>query len=247
MAPDLHTLTGVYALDALDDEQERREFEAHLAGCEECREEVRTLRETAALLGVAASTVPPPGLRGRVLAAVGASTQLSPDPIPLRPKENRPRNRGFLAAAASVVLLAGLAAGGAGVVQLREASHDRQVAEAVRAETQRVLAIAADPSARRAGGTVTGGGTITVVTANSGAAVLTDGLKALPDDRIYQLWVVRPGGIVPAGLGPGGADGGGDWSRLVEGARAGDSVAISVEPVNGSAQPTTEPIVVVRT
>lgn len=249
MAPDLHTLTGVYVLDALDTEQERHEFEVHLAGCPQCREEVRTLRETAALLGVAAAVTPPAGMRRRVLATVAAAPQQPPEIVTLRPRQNRPRsrNRSFLATAASVVLLAGIAVGGAGVVQLREASHDRQVAEQDREVAQRVLAIAADPSAKRASGTVTGGGTLTVVTAGDRAAVLTSNLKALPDDRIYQLWVVRPGGAVSAGLGPGGRAGAGDWSRLVAGGRAGDSVAISVEPAGGSAQPTTEPLVVVKT
>ena len=63
-AMDVHELTAAYALDALDaDERER--YEEHLASCEECREELAALGETAAALawGVE-SPEPPPALRG---------------------------------------------------------------------------------------------------------------------------------------------------------------------------------------
>ena len=46
---DIHALSGAYAVDALDDD-ERAQFEAHLAGCPSCRSEVDSLREAAALL-----------------------------------------------------------------------------------------------------------------------------------------------------------------------------------------------------
>ncbi len=65
---DLHALSGAYAVDALDD-LERARFERHLAECEDCGAEVRTLREAAAVLAEDAALAPPPGLRARVLAA----------------------------------------------------------------------------------------------------------------------------------------------------------------------------------
>ena len=46
---DIHDLTAAYALDALD-EHEAREFEAHLAQCERCRDELARLSESAAAL-----------------------------------------------------------------------------------------------------------------------------------------------------------------------------------------------------
>ena len=42
MSPDLHHLSGAYAVDALDD-AERTSFEQHLAGCADCRAEVAEL------------------------------------------------------------------------------------------------------------------------------------------------------------------------------------------------------------
>ncbi|WP_422664489.1 zf-HC2 domain-containing protein [Streptomyces mirabilis] len=52
---DLHTLTGAYALPALD-EEERGRFDRHAADCESCRREVRELAAAAARLGLAAAT-----------------------------------------------------------------------------------------------------------------------------------------------------------------------------------------------
>jgi anti-sigma factor RsiW len=75
--PDIHTLTGAYALDALG-ELERRQFEAHLAQCPECAREVDELRATAAKLGAAAAEQPPDELRRAVLAQVAITRQNSP-------------------------------------------------------------------------------------------------------------------------------------------------------------------------
>src|ERR671929_154341 len=53
---DVHTLSGAYALDALDPE-EASEFRAHLEGCAACRQEVRELRDAAASMGAAAAVL----------------------------------------------------------------------------------------------------------------------------------------------------------------------------------------------
>jgi len=66
---DLHELVAAYALDALDAD-ERRDYEAHLAGCEQCRTTLAELAETTGALALAApATDPPVDLRGRILAA----------------------------------------------------------------------------------------------------------------------------------------------------------------------------------
>jgi anti-sigma factor RsiW len=72
-----HTLTGSYALDALES-PERERFERHLRHCPSCGAEVRGLRETAARLAQAAAVQPPAALREQVLAAAGRTRQLSP-------------------------------------------------------------------------------------------------------------------------------------------------------------------------
>ncbi len=68
MAEELHSLVAPYALDALD-ETDERSFEEHLALCERCRGELAGLREAAAALAYTApATQPPPELKERSLA-----------------------------------------------------------------------------------------------------------------------------------------------------------------------------------
>jgi anti-sigma factor RsiW len=63
----LHDLTAAYALDALDDE-DARAYEAHLARCERCRDELSSFSETASALAYAVDApVPPPELRARII------------------------------------------------------------------------------------------------------------------------------------------------------------------------------------
>ncbi|HWB72616.1 MAG TPA: zf-HC2 domain-containing protein, partial [Egibacteraceae bacterium] len=78
MSPDVHALTGAYALDALTGD-ERAFFERHLAGCDHCRREVDGFAATAALLGAATARLPPARLRPRVLELGDATRQLSPE------------------------------------------------------------------------------------------------------------------------------------------------------------------------
>ena len=66
MTESIHLLTGAYAVDALDPD-ERAEFEGHLDGCADCRDELTGLIETAARLGSAAAITPPASLKAAVL------------------------------------------------------------------------------------------------------------------------------------------------------------------------------------
>ncbi|MFD3544249.1 anti-sigma factor domain-containing protein [Streptomyces sp. NPDC058655] len=62
----VHEATGAYVADALT-ARERAAFEAHLATCRPCAEEVRELAATAALLGRAVAVRPPPEMRDAVM------------------------------------------------------------------------------------------------------------------------------------------------------------------------------------
>ena len=66
---DLHSLSGAYALDALEGGVEHDRFTRHVSRCQSCAGEVRGFREVATALAFAAATEPPPELRDRVLAA----------------------------------------------------------------------------------------------------------------------------------------------------------------------------------
>ena len=62
MSEELHTLVGLYVVDALDDE-ERSRFEAHLADCAACSDEVAEFRATTGRLSGLMAENPPPALR----------------------------------------------------------------------------------------------------------------------------------------------------------------------------------------
>lgn len=249
---DPHLDAGAFALDAIEDDVERRRFERHLLDCATCRQEVRELRETAAALGVGVAVRPPPALRERVLAEIAQTPQLpyvpldargpSPSSGVLTPRSRRTaggrRRQGPLVAAAVFVLVAGTGLAGFGALRWQQAQQAER-------QAQRILSITADPAAKRSVGKVAGGGSVSVVVSGRQAVLLADGVTPLSEGRIYQLWLVRPSATVSAGLGPGGVGAGGRWSRLVDGVRAGDSVAISVEPSGGSLQPTTQPVTVI--
>lgn len=285
--PDVHTLSGAYAVGAVDAD-EAAAFEEHLAGCAECREEVRGMQEALVLLADASAVEPPPGLRDRVLAGIagvpqeaapprqdaadpGPSVIRLPEPRRTAPTTRTGRTPWVLAAAAAGVLALG--AGSLAWTEHRAADQARTTAESTRADLEQArqqasqaqqnaqqaqqnaqqglqqyevqLGVLTNPAATRTTGQVDGGGQIQLVLAGGRAVVVAQQMPALPAGRIYQLWLVGGDGITSAGLGPGGEDAAGRWTRLVEQVRAGQAVALSVEPDGGSQQPTTTPLVAV--
>ena len=86
----IHESTGSYALDSLD-APELAEFEAHLASCETCRDEVAGFWETAAQLSLLSLAAPPPTLRDRILRAIADTPQLpGPDEDGMTRARTRP-------------------------------------------------------------------------------------------------------------------------------------------------------------
>jgi anti-sigma factor RsiW len=76
-----HELSAGYALDALDGD-ELEAYETHLAGCEQCREDVASFRATASALAYDVDLPPlPETLEHRIIAAARAER---PNVVPLR-------------------------------------------------------------------------------------------------------------------------------------------------------------------
>jgi anti-sigma-K factor RskA len=228
-AHDLHTLTGAYALDALDD-AERREFEAHLAECESCAEEVRELRATGAMLGIAAASAVPSSFHASVLEQVRVTRQLPPvvstsDALASRLRRSRAASRTFLAVAAALVVVAG-SLGAVAVQQHRQAARVEQAA----AQMSSVLAA---PDARQIDG---GGVARVIVSPSQGKAVFVGQKLPATDARhVLQLWVIDDGarsvGVIH-----------GSQALLATGVTPGAKLGVTVEPAGGSKQPTTAPI-----
>jgi len=166
-------------------------------------------------------------------------------PSPRRPWETR---LPWTVAAISVVLAAGLGAlASAEHRSALDASRRAATASGESATLRALQDVLANPAAARVSGRAGGGGTVTAFVTTGGSAVLTSGLPGLPTGRTYQLWSVRGVQISSLGLGPSGPAAADSWNRLVGGVRPGDVLAISVEPAAGSRQPTTTPIVTLRT
>ena len=240
---DIHALSGAYAVDALDDD-ERELFEQHLAVCPECRAEVRSFGETAALIAETQAETPPPSLRDSVLSGI-ASTRPLPPETPEQEPETAPvgtdeetdgaaarpvRRRTFpLLVAASVALIL-LAVGGA-FWRPWTGSQSSDLADQ----------ILNAPDAVSSTQPLAGGGELTIVRSPSlGRAVMTGkDVPAAKTGTTYQLWLQQPGkGMVSAGLMPDAEE-----PTVLEGdAGTAKAAAVSVEPQGGSAEPTTDPI-----
>lgn len=226
---DLHALAGAYAADALD-EDERRGFERHLGQCPACAQEVAELRTTTARLAGAVAAPPPAQLRARVLAEVDQVRQVSPLRTVPRAAQSGARRAPLLAAAviAAVVSLA------SGLVAWQQ--YDR--ANRIEDQADRIVAILTDPDRRTVEVPARTGGEGSVVLADGSAVVVTRGLRALPADSTYQLWVIAAGEPRSAGLL--GRDG--TTRKIVDGVPPDASIGVTVEPSGGSRRPTSEPV-----
>ncbi|MEU0040053.1 MULTISPECIES: anti-sigma factor [unclassified Streptomyces] len=236
---DLHTLTGAYALHALPD-QERAEFEEHLADCAACADEVGELAATAARLGLAVAAPPHPATKARVMARIPAVRQDVPRVHLPAPSRALTRRLGRWALAACVAGATGLA--GTTVWQHSRADDAGRRASASRQRADDLAGVlsASDVTSRhvRLPGGATG--TLLVSRSRDRAAFVASGMVVPPRGKVYQLWFDDSGTMRPAGLM--------DSHRVtqavvLDGSPGGASaVGITVEPAGGSARPTSTPV-----
>ncbi|MFJ2236108.1 anti-sigma factor domain-containing protein [Streptomyces sp. NPDC087859] len=252
---DPHSLAAPYALDALEP-AERTRFEKHLKDCPVCAAEVRALTEDAVRLAWSTAVPAPAAMRDRVLAAVRTTAQEPVRAQPRRvhepqlpphvwgtqappartraPRERRPLFVPFATAtAAAALVVAALFA--------VQANDTRDQLNAERVRSSEIAHVLAAPDARASTGKDAQGRSIGVVaSASEGKAVVTlSGYDDIPAGRVNQLWLMRPG-AQPRSLGLFDAD-----TPLVTSGldKSATSLAVTVEPGGGSAQPTTQPVV----
>ncbi|WP_020500231.1 anti-sigma factor [Sciscionella marina] len=239
MNPDVHTLTGAYALDALDD-LERASFERHLAECPDCAREVREFQETAARLGAAAAVTTPQRLRERVLAEVARTRQFSP----AGPRAGRARPGRWTMRITGLVAAAAVIAAAVLGVDLWQTGRDLSGTQSRLAEISTVVNA---PDAKSAKGTASNGGTATAVVAPSErrAVLVVAGMPPAPADRAYQLWFMGGGKAYSAGL-LRRDDRGGFAPVLAATVPGAEQVGLTLEPSGGSPQPTTQPLMAFR-
>jgi anti-sigma factor RsiW len=233
MEAGIHELTAGYALDALDAE-ERRAYEAHLAGCEHCQQELESFWTTTEALAVAASgPEPTAALRDRILADVRAEPPQNV--IPFEPP--RRRVAPVLGAVAAVAAVVALAVGLWASDLSSQLDDTRAALERAQANAQILVDPAAQTVALQAGE-----GRL-VVDPDGQAVLVLDGLAEAPAGKTYEMWIA-PGGDIGA-ANPAGLFAGGDGTAVerVEGAvEPGDVVAVTIEAAGGVDAPTTQPI-----
>jgi anti-sigma-K factor RskA len=214
---DLHELTAGYALDALDAD-EQAQYEAHLASCETCRDELQGFWQVSASLARAAGgPQPPAALRNRILEQARSER---PNVVPLRRRFALP----VLASAAAVAAVAAIATGIWAVGLSRDLNNAN--------DQIRVLG---DPNAQ-VFETAKGEANL-VVTPSGEAALVVRMLAPAPAGKDYQIWVFENGVPKSAGLfeRPGVA-------RLTRPVEPGQTVAVTVEPDGGLDAPSGAPL-----
>lgn len=250
---DLHSLAAPYALDALEP-GERRRFEKHLGSCGRCADEVRALSEDAVRLAWSTAAPAPAALRDRVLAAVRTLPQEQPrgpvrerapqlpphvwgvQPPPARTRT--PRGRPLFVPFATATAAAALVVASLFAVQ---AHHTQARLDAERDRAREIAHVLAAPDARAAGSTdARGRGIGVIASASERRAVVTlSGYGTPSGGRVHQLWLMRPR-VQPRSLGLFA----GDTPLVAKGLDpSSTSLAVTVEPDGGSAQPTSQPVV----
>jgi anti-sigma factor RsiW len=214
---DLHELTAGYALDALDEDECER-YEAHLASCERCQEELQGFWQVSASLARAADgPQPPAALRARILEQARSER---PNVVPLRRRFTLPVLLPATAVAAAAAIVIGIWAAGLSN-QLDDAKDE--------------LAVLGDPKAQ-VFETAKGEANL-VVAANGKAALVVGRLAPAPEGKDYEIWVFENGVPQRAGLfeKPGVA-------LLTRPVEPGQMVAVTVEPDGGLDAPSGAPI-----
>ena len=207
-------LIPAHALRALDPDDERI-VTAHLAGCERCRMQLRDFEGVAAALAYASPSLAPPAeLRDRVLAAIApvAAPQTAPAAAPARRAGPRfgwwPR----LSLVAVPALSAAVVALALWNISLHDSLSNRSVT-----------------------GVTPVGGVANAVSYRNGGVTLFAKLPTAAPGHVYEAWVIHGANSTP--LAAGTFHGGILSFTLTRDAKAGDTIAITLEPGNGGPAP----------
>jgi anti-sigma factor RsiW len=228
MDTEIHELTAGYALDALDP-AEREAFERHLAGCEQCQEELASFWEVTSALAVATGgPVPSATLRDRILGDARAEKQT------VVPIASRRRLSPVLA---SITAVAAAVAIGLGIYSISLGGRLDDTKAALTAQ-ESAAAVLADSTATTV---ALESGSGRLVVADDGSAVLVlDDLAAAPAGMTYQAWVVA--GETPVSAGTFDTA---DKQAIVpipQPVPAGAVVAVTVEKAGGATSPSLPPL-----
>jgi anti-sigma-K factor RskA len=230
---EIEELLGVYALDALDDD-ERQEVEEHLPSCPRCRAELAAHREVAAMLGNAVAESPtaaPDGLWDRI------SSSLLDEPPALVPFRRPSLSRRLAlivpigAVAAALIVVVALLAVKVGNLDNKVTtlgSRGGVSSVLLNPKHQTVELTSAKHPGWRA----------TVILLNGDGYIINPSMPAISRSETFQLWALSRGKVVS--LGVLGARPNGVQIRVEPTMTL---LMINVEPLGGTPAPTTPVLV----
>ncbi len=243
---------ALYAMNALDDEREMAELREHLASCGECRRELESLRADTALLAFStAGPQPPQRSRERLMRAIAAEPRHE---VKLKPRFilGRLQSRWLHFAPIVVAVLVLIACVALVRENLRLRTTREKLAQELASKTkqyelaQEVMQMMQDPNLPR----------MTLVSSNTRpqpqvktiyqpqkghVLLMANNLPALPDDKVYELWLMPAGGGAPMPAGTFTPDPNGStmmMHAMESGGIEARAFAVTVEPRGGSQSPT---------
>jgi anti-sigma-K factor RskA len=258
-----HEALSQHALDALD-ASEARGVEEHVVTCASCRDELRALRDTAALLAHAVTpTAPSAEVRARILAAAHAEPKRQPARLASNVIAITPRttnlSSNLLRIAAAIAIVALLI--GVSVLWRREIRMRREIATLSRqlntqqqelaqnrellSRQSEILVLLNSPDAKKmslAGSqtAIAAHGTFVFDEKTGHGALMAEGLPATPAGKAYELWFIPKGrSPIPGKVFTVDASGHVTLPQQVPAEAFSESViAVSLEPGKGSTAPT---------
>jgi len=256
--PQFAEALALYAMGALDDPQDLAALEAHLGTCGDCRRELEALRADTALLALSATGPQPPARsRERLLKSVAAEPRVerrNTKPYAV----GRLRRRWVTIAPVMMMLILAVFS----ILLWRDLRNTRRTlrhthaqleqlqteltqknAELAEAKMVRDLLHAPDawPLTLVSRKTPPQPQIKTVYSKQQGALLLmASNLTPLPEDKIYQLWLLPADGSAPMPAGwfkPDGKGNGMMFHKMSAGVIA-KGFALTIEPAGGSQTPT---------
>jgi anti-sigma-K factor RskA len=221
-------LIPAYVLGAVPDE-EMALIRAHILSCDECLAEADSFAETTSSLSLAVEPVElPSGFADRVVAAATGS-ELAPAQQPVTSSQPAKRRFGLrwslVPTAAFVALIIAVSAVSVSLYQTKQTADRQREALAAIIEGHRGIDLRGPA-----------GAVATLVPTDSGSLFVASGLGEVPDEKTYQLWLMK--GDVPTSAGTFEVSEGLVMFETSKSINGYTGAAVTIEPAGGSPGPT---------